>query len=60
MKEIEFGPTRAGDVEHSLADIGAASAAFGYAPRVTMEEGLPEYLAWAKGEAERIRNTEGN
>ncbi|MBS0176758.1 MAG: NAD-dependent epimerase/dehydratase family protein [Nitrospira sp.] len=58
--EIELGPRRAGDVEHSLADVGAASAAFGYAPRVTMEEGLPEYLAWAKGEAERIRNTERN
>jgi len=58
--EIELGPRRAGDVEHSLADVGAASAAFGYAPRVTMEEGLPEYLAWAKDEAEYIRNTERN
>ena len=58
--EIELGPRRAGDVEHSLADVGAASAAFGYAPRVTMEEGLPEYLAWAKDEAEHIRNTERN
>jgi len=58
--EIEFGPHRAGDVEHSLADVAAAANAFGYAPQVTMEQGLPEYLAWAKGEAERIRNTEGN
>lgn len=58
--DIQFGPLRAGDVEHSLADVGAASAAFGYQPQVTMEEGLPAYLAWAKDEAARIRNTEEN
>lgn len=58
--DIQFGPLRAGDVEHSLADVGAASTAFGYQPRITMEEGLPAYLAWAKDEAARTRNTEEN
>lgn len=58
--EIEFGPLRAGDVEHSLADIEAATAAFGYRPRITMEDGLPEYLAWARDEAARTRSTRGN
>jgi len=58
--EIQFGSHRAGDVEHSLADIQAACAAFGYRPHVSMDLGLPEYLAWAEAEAQRIRTAEGN
>jgi UDP-glucose 4-epimerase len=42
---------RPGDVRHSLADIGAARAAFGYVPRVTLHEGLPEYVNWARGQS---------
>jgi UDP-glucose 4-epimerase len=44
------GPPRKGDVRHSLADISAAGKAFGYKPAVTLEDGLKEYLAWAKKE----------
>lgn len=51
--EIEFGPRRTGDVEHSLADVSAAEAAFGYVPATSMETGLHEYLAWAREEASR-------
>lgn len=58
--EIQFGPHRAGDVEHSLADIEAARTAFGYWPQVTMDDGLPEYLAWAKCEAVRAHSSERN
>jgi len=58
--EIVFGPHRAGDVEHSLADVGAAANAFGYEPAKGIVDGLPEYLAWAKIEAARTRWTEGN
>ena len=36
---------------HSLADISAAKAAFGYAPTVGIEDGLDTYMAWATGEA---------
>ncbi|MBK9669187.1 MAG: NAD-dependent epimerase/dehydratase family protein [Thermomonas sp.] len=39
--EIEFGPLRAGDVEHSLADIEAASAAPGYRPQGRWTSGCP-------------------
>lgn len=39
---------RNGDVRHSLADISAASAAFGYRPIVELEEGLTEYMEWAQ------------
>ena len=46
---IEHGPPRKGDVRHSLADVSAARAAFGFDPTVTLENGLPEYMTWAKG-----------
>lgn len=58
--EIEFGSHRAGDVEHSLADIQSASASFGYQPQVSMDDGLPSYLAWARGEAARASNVGRN
>jgi UDP-glucose 4-epimerase len=50
---IEYGPPRPGDVRHSLADISAARQAFGYQPTVTLEEGLPEYVAWSRSAATR-------
>jgi UDP-glucose 4-epimerase len=48
--EIEHGPPRKGDVRHSLADISAAGKAFGYGPGVELEEGLAEYVVWARKE----------
>jgi UDP-glucose 4-epimerase len=48
---VRHGPPRAGDVRDSLADIGAARRAFGFEPAVTMDEGLPEYIRWARTEA---------
>ena len=47
--QIEHGAPRKGDVRHSLADIAAARAAFGFDPGVTLERGLREYMAWAQG-----------
>lgn len=46
---IQHGPPRAGDVRHSLADVSAARAAFGFEPGVPLEVGLPEYMSWARG-----------
>lgn len=48
--EIRHVGKRAGDVEHSLADISAAQRAFGYEPTVSLAAGLPEYMAWASQE----------
>jgi UDP-glucose 4-epimerase len=48
--EVEYGPPRQGDVRHSLADISAARETFGYVPTVGLEEGLVEYIAWARSE----------
>lgn len=47
---VEYRPPRKGDVRHSVADISAAKAAFGYDPSVRLEEGLAEYMAWAAKE----------
>lgn len=38
--EPEFAPARAGDVKHSLADIGRARVCLGYEPRIDFNEGL--------------------
>ena len=46
---IQYGPPRPGDVRHSLAEISAARAAFGFQPTVTLEAGLSEYMQWANG-----------
>jgi UDP-glucose 4-epimerase len=43
---VEYGPPRAGDVRHSLADIGRARQLLGYAPAVDVAEGLARTLAW--------------
>ncbi len=45
-----YGPSRAGDVRDSLADISAAREAFGYEPLVGFEEGLRRTVAWYREE----------
>ena len=49
--KANYGPEREGDVKHSLADISAAKAAFGYDPRVSFEEGLKRTVEWYRAEA---------
>jgi UDP-glucose 4-epimerase len=48
--EVGHGPARKGDVRHSLADVSAAARAFGFAPKVTLRDGLREYMLWAGSE----------
>ncbi|GMV26346.1 MAG: epimerase [Phycisphaerae bacterium] len=45
-----FAPPRAGDVRHSVADIGRARELLGYAPVVDFAEGIRRTLDWAKTE----------
>ncbi|MGA2059053.1 MAG: SDR family oxidoreductase [Thermoguttaceae bacterium] len=45
---IQYGPPRKGDVRDSLADVSAAKKAFGFIPSVKLEDGLKEYMDWAK------------
>ncbi len=45
---VKFGPPRAGDVRHSMADTTAAKAELGHAPQFSIEEGLRKTLDWYK------------
>ncbi len=42
----KYGPERAGDVKHSLADISKAEAGLGYKTLVDFEEGLRRTVEW--------------
>jgi UDP-glucose 4-epimerase len=44
----KFGPPRAGDVRHSMADTTRAVAELGHVPQFTIEEGLQKTLDWYK------------
>lgn len=46
---IEFGPPRRGDQRRTVANIGAARAAFGWTPRVNPVEGLVREIEWVRG-----------
>ena len=43
---VKYGPTREGDVQHSLADISRAAECFEYKPLVDFEEGLRRTVEW--------------
>jgi nucleoside-diphosphate-sugar epimerase len=45
----EYGPSRAGDVQDSQADITRAKEILGYVPLVTFEEGLRRTVDWYRG-----------
>lgn len=45
---LRYEGLRAGDVRDSLADVSLAKRKIGYVPTVGMEDGLTEYMAWAK------------
>ena len=42
------GDFRAGDIRHCYADLTQASARLGYAPKVTLEQGLDLFCAWVQ------------
>jgi len=44
--EPTYGPPRAGDIRHSLADIGLAGELLGYQPKVDFREGLRRTVEW--------------
>jgi len=52
-KRVEpvFDPSRAGDVKHSLADIGLARKILGYEPEVKFAEGLRRTVEWYRTNA---------
>jgi len=44
--DVGYGPERAGDVKHSLADLSLAKEHLGYKPVVDFEEGLRRTIEW--------------
>jgi UDP-glucose 4-epimerase len=48
--EVVHAPPRPGDVRDSFADISAARKALGFSPAVPWEEGLKDYVEWARQE----------
>ncbi len=50
---IESGDPRPGDVRDSLGDISKARDLLGFNPRVALEDGLADYVAWAQQEVKR-------
>jgi nucleoside-diphosphate-sugar epimerase len=48
--EAKYGPERAGDVKHSLADMTRAEKHLGYKPTVNFEEGLRMTIDWYRSQ----------
>lgn len=44
--KITYGPTRSGDVPHSLASVDKASRLLGYQPEYRVSDGLKEAIQW--------------
>jgi dTDP-L-rhamnose 4-epimerase len=44
------GKYRVGDIRHCFADVTLARQVLGYAPRVTLDEGLAELAEWLEGQ----------
>ena len=44
------GAYRVGDIRHNAADLRRARAELGYAPQISVREGLRRYVAWAQHE----------
>src|SRR6202789_1623770 len=49
-----YGPPRAGDIKHSLADITRATKELGYPPKVHFTDGLRKTVAWYVAEHEKM------
>jgi UDP-glucuronate 4-epimerase len=46
--EVKFLPLQAGDVPETIADCSKAERELGYVPRMTVEEGIKDFMEWYK------------
>jgi UDP-glucose 4-epimerase len=51
--QVKYGPERAGDIKHSLADLSLADKHLRYHPTVNFEEGLRRTIEWYRSESKR-------
>ena len=56
--DVKYGPERAGDVKHSLADISRAEQFLGYKPKVDFEEGLSRTVEWYRSNDTKLQTAE--
>jgi len=49
----EYHPMQAGDVPATYADISAIHADFGFAPRISLDVGVPRFVEWYRDYRER-------
>src|ERR1700690_3435492 len=56
--DVKYGPERAGDVKHSLADITRAKQLLGYKPTVDFEEGLSRTVEWYRRYEPKLQTAE--
>ncbi len=54
---IEVLPPQPGDVRRTYADIAKARNILGYEPRVSIEDGIPQFVAWYEATYERESGT---
>ncbi|HNW58483.1 MAG TPA: SDR family oxidoreductase [bacterium] len=47
--EVQYAQPRAGDVKHSLANIGKARQFLGYEPKIEFRKGLEKVVQWMQG-----------
>jgi UDP-N-acetylglucosamine/UDP-N-acetyl-alpha-D-glucosaminouronate 4-epimerase len=52
---VNYGPERAGDVKHSLADMSRATKHLSYTPKVDFEEGLRRTIDWYRNQERAAR-----
>jgi UDP-glucuronate 4-epimerase len=45
---VSFGAEQPGDMKRTLADLTLSGQALGYAPKVSMEDGIARFVAWLK------------
>jgi UDP-glucuronate 4-epimerase len=48
---IDWRPTQPGDVRTTYADTSRANALFGYQPKVAIEDGLEQFVAWFRAQS---------
>ena len=47
---IEYAPRRAGDQQHTMADISRARTKLGFNPQTSLREGLAAQVAWQRAQ----------
>ena len=52
-KPVKYGPPRAGDIQHSSADIAKIRRELAFEPGMSVDEGLEETVRWYSNQAQR-------